>query len=462
MNIMMSLKDKYNRIGILSLLLLFILISHTNAQQKKEVGLPDEVMAWTISTTEPWPPDKYKSHKEAIIDNKFFVPLVFRGGIFPKIEGDYSLKSLRLTDYIVPSSTLPGNEHIETLFEQYRIKKKLDDNIYMNVLLKNPDNFDYTINQIPQRTIVLESIEKPTAAANLDIKMRAVTPEAVDPIIKFIPDRKYWISTFSADIKFSQNKSSENWHQGEINTMNIHTNTVTTYNYSRGKLSLRNTLTTNFTIANAPKDTLRNYTIGTDELRLTSNFGIKAIRNWSYSASAELITPMGNKYIANTKKKSSSFLSPYTINIGLGMSFNPAHKFKKKDRSLAMSIIIDPLSYKYTYSENKNINLGAYFPKDEEGNFKHMQKTFGSAIKMTITKFQFSKNVDLFSRFYYFTNYERVLIEFENRLDIRINKYFTTTFAIYPRFDDGITKKEGSDTYLQMNESFSFGFKYSW
>lgn len=461
--LMMNHINNYHRFCALFSAFVLFFITDTDAQYRKTSGLPPEVMAWTVSTMEPWPPHRYKSLKEAMIDNKIFIPLVFRGGMFPEFDYKYSRDSIKITDAPpIPPAFEYKSKRIRPMFRHYKFDKMLNDLVYKNVMLQNPEKFKYSLRQLPETIIKPQSIDKSNEYVGINIKAPVTTPpEKVDPVIKFIPDRKYWTSSFSADIKFSQNRTSDNWYKGEINNMNIYTNTITSYNYSRDKISLTNTLSTTFTINNAPNDTMRNYTIGSDELRLRSNFGLKAISNWNYSSSAEFITSMGNKYVANSKVKNSAFLSPYTINAGIGMTYAVKPKFKKKDRSMNLSLSLEPLSFKYMYSKDKKINLSAYFEKDENGNYEHVLRTFGSTITMTNT-IQFNKNVSWYSRLYYFTNYERVLSEYENKLDLALSKYFSTTFYLYLRYDDGVEKTEGSDTYLQVNEMFSFGFSYKW
>ena len=436
--------------------------THSNAQQQKSTtGLSPEVMAWTVSTMEPWPPGKYKSVIEAMIDNKIFPPLVFRGGLFPKIDYKFSRDSLRLTNDPPITSALGYKFNYNSLvFDHYSFLRALDNRVYKK-MLETPKYFKYTIWQLPETVIKPESIDRSKDLIRIDIKTTVTPPEKVDPVIKFIPDRRYWTSSFAADVKFSQNKSSSNWYKGEINNMNVYTNTNTSYNYTRNKISLTNVLTTNFTITNAPNDTLRKYTIGTDELRFRSNIGLKAIRNWNYSSSGEFITSMGNKYIANRDIKNAAFLSPFTVNVGIGMTYAVKPKFKKQDRSVDLSLSLEPLSFKYMYSKDLNINLSAYFPTDTAGNQLHKFKTFGSTINLTQTT-KFSNSVSLFTRFYYFTNYESILSELENKLDIILSRYFSTTIHIYLRYDDSKKKVEGSDTFLQVNEMFSFGFSYRW
>ena len=446
-----------------------LLITHSNAQQQKRTtGLSPEVIAWTVSTMEPWPSDKYKSLKEAMIDNKIFIPLVFRGGLFPEIDFKFNRDSLRLNDGPPLPSPYEYKSKHGSMFSHYEFLKSLDDLVYREVMLPNPHYFRYSYLQLPAMVIRPTSIETSKDFVKLEVKTTAPPSKQVDHIIKFIPDRKYWTSTFSADVKFSQNKSSVNWHKGEINNMNIYTNTNTTYNYARNNITLTNTLLTNFTITNAPNDTMRNYTIGTDELRFRSNFQLKAIKNWNYSSSAEFITSMGNKYIANTDKKNAAFLSPFTVNTGVGMTYAVKPKFKKADRALDLSLTLEPLSFKYMYSKDRNINLPAHgFQAKKETNedgtpiYNHTMRTFGSTINLTqVTKF--SNSVILNTRFYYFTNYERIISEFENKLDIILSRYFSTTINLYLRYDDGVKQVEGSDTFLQVNEMFSFGFAYRW
>ena len=457
----MNYFNKQNKLCALLIGLSMLLITDIYAQQERTIELSPEVMAWTISTTEPWPQGKYSSVIEAMVDNKIFPPLVFRGGLFPKLDYSFSLDSLRLTKLPpTPSAFNSKKNYVSPLINHYLFIKSLDDMVYKK-LLENPNYFKYTIFQLPSTIIKPANIDISKENVKIDLTTTKVPPEKVDPLIKFIPDRKYWTSSFAADIKFSQNKTSANWYKGEINNMNIVTNSNTSYNYARNKISLTNVLTTNFTINTATNDTLRKYTIGIDELRFRSNFGLKAVRNWNYSSSAEFITSMGNKYITNKRDKNTAFLSPFTLNTGLGMTYALKPKFKKADRSLDLSLSLEPLSFKFIYSKSRNVNLAAYFPKDDDGNYQRVLKTFGSSITMNqIAKF--NKSITLTTRYYYFTNYERVTSELENKLDIILSRYFSTTLYLYLRYDDSVKKAEGSDTYLQVNELFSFGFSYRW
>ena len=71
------------------------------------------------------------------------------------------------------------------------------------------------------------------------------------------------------------------------------------------------------------------------------------------------------------------------------------------------------------------------------------------------------KNVKWSGRFYYYTNYKKAQIEWENTIDLTINKYLTTQVFLYPRFDDSVTRKEPNQSYLQFKEYLSLGVKLS-
>jgi hypothetical protein len=143
------------------------------------------------------------------------------------------------------------------------------------------------------------------------------------------------------------------------------------------------------------------------------------------------------------------------------MTYAANPKFKKPNRSYNINLSIEPLSFKYMYSRDKDIQLSAYFKQNEDGTYQHSLRTFGSTVSMT-NNVRFSKNLTLYSRMNYFTNYERIIAEFENSFDIALSRYFSTKFYLYLRYDDGVVKAPDSDSHLQINELFSFGFSYKW
>ena len=135
---------------------------------------------------------------------------------------------------------------------------------------------------------------------------------------------------------------------------------------------------------------------------------------------------------------------------------------RSKHKKVTLSANLAPLSYTYVRTLDKDIDLGRHFQKrDGEEEFPYKQSLFGSTVNATMT-FQFSRNIIWYSRFYYMTDYKRIQGEFENRLNMAISRFFSTIISLNLRYDDGISKHEDFDSYLQINELLSFGFNYKW
>ena len=173
---------------------------------------------------------------------------------------------------------------------------------------------------------------------------------------------------------------------------------------------------------------------------------------------------MFTNFAENSENKMAAILSPFTINIGLGMKYDLNKTFtSNKHKKLTLSANLAPLSFTYMYSVDKNIDLGRHgFLKNETtGQFEHKLRKFGSTINATLN-FQFNRNISWYSRFYFFTSYDRIQGEFENRLNMAISRFFSTTLSLNLRYDDGVTKRDDFDSYIQINELLSFGFNYKW
>ena len=198
-------------------------------------------------------------------------------------------------------------------------------------------------------------------------------------------------------------------------------------------------------------------------LRLHSNFGFKAYSKWYYTFDFTFQTQIFSNYAENTNNKIASFMSPFSINAGIGMKYDLNKAFAgKKHKKVTLQANIAPVSYTYMYSVKDDINWGRHgFEKDPAtGDYKHTYSKFGSTVNATLN-FQFNRNVSWYSRFYYFTSYERMLGEFENRLTMAISRFFSTTISLNVRYDDAAQRSDDWN-YFQINELLSFGFNYKW
>ena len=325
-----------------------------------------------------------------------------------------------------------------------------------------PSSFRYSFKKLLSEEIAMI---KKTEKTTIPVEQKTVSADSIEAPKKFIPDRKYWISSFESAIKFSENSTSDNWHSGPTKKtiLNIFTRNIFKYNYEKDRIKWDNDLEVKLNFYNAPNDTLREYKVSDDLLRLHSNFGVKALKKWYYTLDGEFKTQLFANYQENTIQKRAALLSPYIFNIGLGMKYEHTQKFKRPDRSVDLTLNLAPLSYTYMGAKNDDIDFGRHgFPKDgTAGEYKHYLSKLGSTIDFNMTV-KPNRDVTWKSRFKYFTSYDRVISEFENSLDFALSRFFSTLIYLHLRYDDGVTKVDSSSSFIQWNQLMSFGFNYKW
>jgi hypothetical protein len=348
------------------------------------------------------------------------------------------------------------------IFRNEDVQLQIANAAYLHILFKLPSLFHYTIDNLPSEKMRLIIITEKTKVPVETVPVKLNDNEAPK---KFIPDRKYWISGFESAIKFSENSTSGNWYSGPIRTtiLNLFTRNIVKYNYAKDKIKWDNDLELRLNFFNSPNDTLRRYKVSDDYFRLHSNYGVKAFSQWYYMIDGEFKTQLFSNYQENTHFLQAAFLSPYTFNVGVGIKYDHTHKYKRPDRSLALSLNLAPLSYTYMSSSKDSIDWGRYgFPKDEAtGEYKHYLSRLGSTVDFNMN-WKINWDVTWKSRLKYFTTYDRVVLEFENSVDFAISRFFSTLLYLHIRYDDGVTKANESDSFLQWNQLVSFGFSYKW
>ena len=333
---------------------------------------------------------------------------------------------------------------------------------YKYVQNNYPTYFRYSERDLPNEVIKPKFIKK-NIYEDLPIKVEAdANFEDVDAPARFIPERRYWISAFESAIQFSQNYVSENWYKGGSSNLNLFTKNNLRYDYKKDKTQITNELEFKASIYTAPKDTLRNYKIGDDVFRIHSNVGYEAFSKWYYTFDAEFKTQFFTNYQENQDIKQAAFLSPFSLNFGLGMKYELNKEFNKY-KKIQFSTNLAPISYTYMYSRQEIDYSRHGFNKDEEtGEYENRLSQIGSTIRADLA-FDFNRHVSWQSRLYFFTTYGNHTIgEFENTLVLAISRFFSTRIYFHLRYDDGVEKTEDNKSYFQLNELLSFGFNYKW
>lgn len=429
--------------------------------KKDELEMSDEALYWASLVRDASNAfDANMSFRDTMIVNPLFMPILFRGEYLPENLTFYNADPLKSSVQLKPLY------QPDSIFGDVARQKKMESLAYRFVQDNYPTLFRYSMNNLPKEVIKAKAIKK-NITEDLPLKVESDPSFGdVSAPVKFIPERRYWHSGFESAIQFSEGYVSPNWPGGgsEFVNLTLFTKNNLIYNYIKDKIQFTNELELKVSLNNAPKDTLHDYKVSNDVLRLHSNFGYRAFSKWYYTFDAEFKTQMFSSFKENSEVKQAAFFAPVTATFGLGMKYDLDKKFKSKYKSLKLSVNIAPLSYSYSYSAQSGVDLGSYSFKLKEGSTTEYENTLsrlGSSISGNMAV-NFSRNISWQSRVNYFTTYEQVVGEFENTLILAISRYFSTRIYLYVRYDDGVEKKEPNNSYFQYNQLLSFGFNYKW
>ncbi|MDR0864288.1 MAG: DUF3078 domain-containing protein [Candidatus Symbiothrix sp.] len=388
--------------------------------------------------------------------NPYFLPVVFDGKFSDDISVPFPKDSVpKKEDALFPALKSPSSLfHPDPIVDSFRKKAR------RNYLSTHIQSVKYTLSDFPEEVEKVKGIQP-----NIFRSLFAVEPEVekddIDPSARFIPKRKYWVRGGSSLLQFSQNHISDNWYKGGVGNLNLLSVQSYSANYKKDKLQFNNLIEWKLSFFTNPNDTLRSFRLVEDLIRTYSDVGFRAFNDkWSYSSNLEVKTQLFKNYTENTNNYISALFSPIQVNLGiLGMKYQ-IEKVSKKDKykKFNLSLDLSPLSLQYTWLEDKKIDVKRYAIEDG----KHHLLDIGSTLNGKLIV-NFNRQVTLTSRLKYFTNYEKVIVESENELNISLNRFFSTRFYLYGRFDDSKgLKKDKTLGYVQLNELFSFGFNYKW
>lgn len=303
-----------------------------------------------------------------------------------------------------------------------------------------------TKNVEPINTQMYESSSKTIAAAS-----KAHDNIALPDIDIILEKPNFWTYTGDYSLQFYQNYVSSNWYQGGENSYSMLTTLTLQANYNnKQKFKWENKLEIRLGIQHLKEDTVRAIKTSEDLIRYTSKLGIQASKKWYYTLQLVANTQLLKGYAKNGASMQSAFMSPFNLNISLGMDYS-INWLKDK---LTGSIHLAPIAYNYKYcnrsylAESYGIDAG-----------KRHKGDYGS--QMTIDfLWNLTKDISWKSRYYFYTTYNRVEMQFENTFAFKVNRYISCTFFIYPRFDDN-APRDNHHGYFQFKEYLSMGFNYA-
>lgn len=316
--------------------------------------------------------------------------------------------------------------------------------VYIQALLPDPPELTHRKHNLSEEIIadIPEFIHEDNA------------PVAIDDIRPI-----NWLHTFNGAVQFSQAYLSPNWYQGGHNALTLLVNffwNVKLNEVYHPNLLLDNTVSYKLALNSTPQDTHHNYSVSEDIFQWNFKFGVKAFKKWFYSLTTQFKTQLLNTYGENSDIRKASFLSPGSLNFGLGMTYSTTNKPK----TLKFNASISPLSYNLNTCIDPKVDPVQYnIPTGAK-----TQSEIGSNAELTL-QWQMTPNILWRSRLFSFTDYKYFLSDWENTFSFTINRFLSTQIYVHLRYDSSTEITDVAATkrwrYWMLKEMLSFGFSYS-
>ena len=334
------------------------------------------------------------------------------------------------------------------------------DNTLLSVYLNRPDlvlNSENRLNKVGGLNHDFSApIQQDVALVE---KVDPVTVEQVEdpPVEVLVTKPNFW--TFKGDyfLQGLQSYISGNWYKGGESNYSILGSITMEANYNnKQKVKWDNKLEMKLGFLTSKSDSVHSLKTSDDLLRLTSKLGLQATKKWYYTLQLWAYTQFWRGFKSNDRHVYSDIMSPFNLNISLGMDYN-VEAWKKK---LTGTIHLAPFAYNFKYVDRNwfgdKENFTTRYGLDLG---KHTLHDFGSQFTIDL-KWAIAENITYQTRMYGFTTFKRVEWEWENTFTFNFNKYISTKLFIYPRFDDS-TMRDDHHGYFQFKEFMSLGFSYS-
>ena len=283
--------------------------------------------------------------------------------------------------------------------------------------------------------------------------MPEMLPEA-DPVEVAVEKPVFWKFRGDGNVQLMQNYVSDNWYKGgESNHAAVGSMTLEANYDNKSKWKWENKLEMKLGFQTSPSDTVNKFKTNEDLLRYTGKIGLQAFKRWYYTLQVLSYTQFTRGLKANDERTYSDFMSPFNLNVGIGMDYK-VDFFKGK---MSGTVNMSPLAVNYRYVDRADL-AHSFGVKVDEGH-THSLTDFGSQLTASI-EWKMNDVVTWKTRLYYFSSFHRAEMEWENTFTLRVSKYITANVFLFPRFDDSNQQDEKLG-FWQFKEYSSLGFSYN-
>ncbi len=379
--------------------------------------------------------------------NPFFIELNFNG--YHSLLDSFQVRSTDFYLHEKKNLLIPSNFKSSQVFTLERHIVEARTAIMRHLAAYHPGLIAYRVDKLPD---VSDLINFQIEITPVQTAVRLVKPD-LSPEISRLEMQKvkqtFWNKQSQAMLQFSQNYISKNWYQGGNDNMAILGIINGRFNYNNKKnIQWDNFVEWRLGFNSVDGDTTRFLNTNDDIVRGNSKLGVKAGGNWFYSTNMDFSTHLFNSYRGiNSSQMRATFLTPLRFNLGVGMDY----KYKNK-----LSIFIAPVSYRYIYA-NDTTNISQRSFGIERGQKVLSQLGSSFRVQNTINP---SRDVRIDSKFSFYTNYEKVEIDWEIVGNFTINRFLTTRLMLNPRYDNTVILPDKEKAKIQFKQLLTFGLSY--
>ena len=304
---------------------------------------------------------------------------------------------------------------------------------------------------------------------------------------------KYWTESLMTNIKFGQT-SLTNWAAGGDNTVTLQAFVDGNANYKKGDLFWNNRLQLDYGFVYASSKPILQKS--DDRIYLESKFGYKneSMKHFSlsvnydfksqfntgydYKTPGSLVDENGNDLVGSALQDAwkdarvvkSGFLAPAYTNLAVGIDLKPAKWVSLNVAPLTGGVVIvrnEVLRGNYSMAVKDEWVDKPDMPTDGS-QLRSARFEFGAQIKADFAvnvndNFKYTSQLVLFSN--YLDKPQNIRVNWDNRFDWKLAKYFSLTLTTNMIYDDKVkifSEKDGLTTQrVQFKESLLFGFTWT-
>lgn len=259
-----------------------------------------------------------------------------------------------------------------------------------------------------------------------------------------------WKYETNLSLQITQNYATENWHQGAVNAFSMLGGAKAFANYNKGNISWENNAEWRVGLSTVSGDTLRKVNTTDDIFQVYSKLGYQVHKQLYVALFADFKTNLLPNFQQNSTMLNTTFLTPIRYTMGIGVDYKPLE---------GLSINVAPATYKLVYAyidDPVRVNVNDYGVSVGEDILNEV----GSSLRVE-WKWRPLREIELETKFYFFTNYKQVETELEIDVDFIINKYLSAKLLLHPRYDGTIENVTEEKSKIQFKELISVGFAHT-